>query len=52
MDKQIDANGQPDITPNAEPNIKLSKFGKVRFSVSFFIFALLWMGGLERVWIL
>lgn len=49
MNKQIDANVQPDITPNAEPNIKLSKFGKVRFSVSFFIFALLWMGGLGIV---
>ncbi|WP_160724897.1 MFS transporter [Bacillus sp. USDA818B3_A] len=32
-----------------EPDIKISKTTRIRFSISFFIFALLWMGGLGIV---
>ncbi len=35
-------------TPKA-PQLKLSRGNRIRFSVSFFIFALLWMGGLGTV---
>jgi len=34
---------------SAEPEVKISKTNRIRFSISFFIFALLWMGGLGIV---
>lgn len=41
MDKQVEV--------TTKPGIKLTKGSRVRFSISFFLFALLWMGGLGIV---
>lgn len=41
MENQVDQSN--------EPQIKMSKPERIRFSISFFIFALLWMGGLGIV---
>lgn len=47
MEKQVKASVEP---INNEPDInKMSKGNRIRFSLSFFVFALLWMGGLGIV---